>query len=286
MITLITDSAADLPKEMREDYNIKMLPINITMGNQTYRDQIDLSTDEFYEKLLRTKEMPSTAYPGLGLIIETFKEAVEAGNSVIFICLSGALSGLYNAALLAKSEFPNAEIAVIDSKSATFGQGVIVLAAARLIKQGKSYAEVVNACEDFVKRSCGFGVVSNLEYLHRGGRLSLATTLAATALNIKPVIEIAADGSLFMVHKTRGIIKGRHWLIEHMKKDGKNYKDSLVWVAYIREKEQALEFKKELAQEVELGEVLFGEVSATIGTHLGPGLVGIFYLAPEKPKKR
>ena len=285
MITLITDSAADLPLALREEYGIKMLPINITMGNQTYRDQVDLSTDEFYEKLFATKEMPSTAYPGLGLIIETFREAVETGNSVIFICLASALSGLYNAALLAKSEFPNAEIAVIDSKSATFGQGVIVLAAARLIREGKSFAEVVQACEDFVKRSRGFGVINTLEYLHRGGRLGLASTLAATALNIKPVIEIKPDGSLLMAHKTRGIVKGRNWMLEHMKKDGKNYKDTIVWVAYIREKEQALEFKKQVEEELQPGEVLFGEVSATIGTHLGPGLVGVFYLAPEKPKK-
>ena len=168
MIRIITDSACDLPQDMIEQYQIRVLPMNITFGEETFRDQLELSTSEFYQRLTKEGEPhPSTAYPSLGLLKLALEEELAAGNEIILITLADALSGYYHAAEVLLQDYPEANIALFDSKSATLGQGIIVLAAARLVAAGKSYAEVVAAMPELIARSQGYGVINNLDYLKR-----------------------------------------------------------------------------------------------------------------------
>ena len=281
MIRIITDSACDLPQAMLEQYQIKVLPMNITFGEETFHDQTELSTAAFYQRLTKAGEPhPRTAYPTLGLLKLALEEEIAAGNEIILITLANALSGYYHAAQVLLQDYPEANIALFDSKSATLGQGVIVLAAARLVEAGKSYAEVVAAMPELIVQSRGYGVINNLDYLKRGGRISSATAFVAGALNIKPVININEDGSLTMVQKVRGMQKGLQWLRQRLKEDGQDFTKAPFFIGYIIQKDTAEQFLTMLQQEFQLDEVHICEIGPTVGTHLGPGCVALFYLKP------
>lgn len=281
MIKIITDSACDLPVELVERYGIRVVPMSITFGENTYDDGVNIGVDEFYARL-QGGEFPKTSYPAPGLYVQALEEELAAGNDVIVIVLASALSGCYNSVRMLAGEYPAEKVAVFDSQAATLTQGAIVLEVARLIESGADYQQVKAAMPGIIARKAGYGAINNLTYLARGGRIGNATAAIATALNIKPIISICPDGSLDSGQKVRGMAKAMHWIVERLKEDGTDFCGTTMIIGYILQKDVAEQLLEKLRQEVELGEVLMLPIGPTVGTHLGPGAVGLFYVAPEK----
>ncbi len=281
MIKIIADSACDLPAELVEEYGILIMPMHISFGESTYDDQEELSTDDFYQRLTAGREFPTTSYPAIGRYQNAVDAELAAGNQVLIITIAEPLSGCYDSLRLLFADYPQDRVAVVDSKSATLGEGAVVLAAARLAAGGCSFGELLAAMPGLVARSQGYGAINNLTYLARGGRISGTAATVATALNIKPVINICPDGSLEVAQKVRGMAKALAWLAARVKQDGLDFRQTTLFVSYIVQEDSARRLLEQLRQELELGEVVFSQIGPTVGTHLGPGCVALFYLRPE-----
>lgn len=281
MIKIITDTACDLPQELVEKYGIVLLPMNIAFGEETFADRETITTEQFYNRLVEGGEFPQTSYPSLGCVQMTVDEELAAGNEVIIITIARPLSGFYDSVRILLADYPEDKVAVFDSKSATLGEGAIVLAAARLIEAGASYAEVKAALPTLIERSQGYGAINNLVYLAKGGRISNTAATVARALNIKPVINICEDGSLEVAQKVRGMNKALQWLVERVQQDGVDFSETTLFVSYILQQDSAEKLLEELKSVLNLGEVIMCPVGATVGVHLGPGCVALFYLKPN-----
>lgn len=281
MIKIIADSACDLPAELVEQYGILIMPMHISFGEATYDDQVELSTEDFYQRLTTGREFPTTSYPAIGRYQDAVDAELAAGNQVLIITIARPLSGCYDSLRLLFADYSPERVAVVDSQSATLGEGAIVLAAARLAADGCSFAELLAAMPGLVARSQGYGAINNLTYLAKGGRISGTAATVATALNIKPVINICPDGSLEVAQKVRGMAKALSWLAARVKRDGLDFRQTTLFVSYIVQEESARRLLEQLRQEMELGEVIFSQIGPTVGTHLGPGCVALFYLLPD-----
>ncbi len=280
MLRIITDTACDLPAELADRYGVIRLPMNIVFGAETFADQQTITTEQFYERLTTSGEFPTTSYPSLGLLELALQKELAAGNEVLVITISGALSGFYDSARVMLADYPREKTAVYDSKSATLGEGAVVLAAARLAAAGQSLAEVERALPDIIERSRGYGAINDLVYLAKGGRISGATAQVARALNIKPVINICPDGSLEVAAKVHGMNKALAWLKQRIEADGRDFSGVTLFVSYILQKDSAEKLLEELKAELTLGEVILCPIGPTVGVHLGPGCVALFYLLP------
>lgn len=281
MIKIITDTACDLPQELVEKYGIVLLPMNIAFGEETYADREDIGTEEFFARLAKGQEFPQTSYPSLGRVQMAVDAELAAGNQVIIITIARPLSGFYDSVRILLADYPEDKVAVFDSKSATLGEGAIVLAAARLVAGGATYDEVKQALPGLIERSCGYGAINDLVYLARGGRISGTAATVARALNIKPVINICPDGSLEVAQKVRGMHKALQWIADRVKQDGVDFSSTTLFVSYILQQDSAEKLLDELRAELDLGEVILCPIGPTVGVHLGPGCVALFYLAPE-----
>lgn len=280
MLRIITDTACDLPAELADRYGVIRLPMNIVFGAETFADQQTITTEQFYERLTASGEFPTTSYPSLGLLELALQKELAAGNEVLVITISAALSGFYDSARVMLADYPREKTAVYDSKSATLGEGAVVLAAARLAAAGQSLAEVERALPDIIERSRGYGAINDLVYLAKGGRISGATAQVARALNIKPVINICPDGSLEVAAKVHGMNKALVWLKQRIEADGRDFSGVTLFVSYILQKDSAEKLLEELKAELTLGEVILCPIGPTVGVHLGPGCVALFYLLP------
>lgn len=281
MIKIIADSACDLPEELVAQYNILIMPMHICFGEETYDDQTEITTADFYERLVGGREFPTTSYPAIGRYQNAVDAELAAGNQVLIITIAQALSGCYDSLRLLFAEYPADKVAVFNSQSATLGEGAIVLAAARLAESGCSFEQLKAAMPGLIARSQGYGAINNLTYLAKGGRISGTAATVATALKIKPVINICPDGSLEVAQKVHGMAKALAWLAARVKKDGLDFRNSTLFVSYIVQEESARRLLEQLQQEMQLGEVVFSQIGPTVGTHLGPGCVALFYLKPE-----
>lgn len=282
MIKIITDTACDLPQELVEKYGIILLPMNIAFGEETFADRETLGTEEFFERLAAGEEFPQTSYPFLGRVQQVVDEELAAGNDLILLTIARPLSGFYDSVRILLEGYPADRVAVFDSQSATLGEGAIVLAVARLIEAGASYAEVRAALPRLIERSRGYGAINNLVYLAKGGRISSTAATVARALNIKPVINICPDGSLEVAQKVRGMNKALQWLVERVQQDGVDFSGTTLFISYILQRDSAEKLAEELKAVLNLGEVILCPIGATVGVHLGPGCVALFYLQPEK----
>ena len=281
MIKIIADSACDLPAELVAQYGILIMPMHICFGEETYDDQEEISTEAFYARLTTGKEFPTTSYPAIGRFQNTVDAELAAGNQVLIITIAQTLSGCYDSVRVLFADYPADKLAVFDSQSATLGEGAVVLAAARLAAAGCDFEELKARLPGLIARSRGYGAINNLTYLAKGGRISSTAATLGTALKIKPVINICPDGSLEVAQKVRGMAKALAWLAARVQQDGLDFRQTTLFVSYIVQEESALKLLEQLHQEMQLGEVVFSQIGPTVGTHLGPGCVALFYLKPE-----
>ncbi len=274
-INIVTDSTADLPESLIKELNITVVPLKVSFGDKVYREGIDISAKTFFEKLGQSTELPRTSQPSPGEFQEIYRELACDGSSIISIHLSSHLSGTCQSAQLAKSSLPHLDITVVDSKQVSMGLGMIVLAAARAAKDGKTEIEILASIEKIIRKMQTYIVVDTLEYLKKGGRIGKASALMGTVLNIKPILTIE-DGIITPFEKTRGKAKAIERIIELVKEFSD--KNGLIRSAIVHADalDEAVDLHGKLITGIKYCELIISEIGAVVGTHGGPGTIVVF----------
>lgn len=274
-IRIITDSTCDLPEKIVQELGISVIPLKVLFGEEVYRDGIDLTNQEFYEKMAKLKKLPTTSQVNPGEFIEDFKRHIDNGDEVIGIFISAKLSGTFGSAVIAKETMSNdSRINVIDSLSASFGLGIQVIEAARMALEGRSSQEIVQRIEEVKNDVVFYGIIDKLDNLKKGGRLSSTGAFAGSILGIKPIIDLR-EGAVALIAKARGQKKAFKWVLDDVKKNNINLNDKTICLAHANAPKDAAEFKKEILKEYQPKEIIELQIGAVIGTHTGGGCVGI-----------
>jgi DegV family protein with EDD domain len=276
-IKIITDSTADLPKGILEEYDIKVLPLTVNFGDKVYRDGVDLMPSEFYKMLGESTELPTTSQVNPPSFIAAYDEELKNGNSVISIHLSSKGSGTYQSAVIAKNNLASEKIRVIDSLGYSMGIGLLVMEAARMAREGSTLDEIEQKVLDMRDRMQYIFGVDTLEYLKRGGRLSAAKAIIATVMNIKPILQVK-QGELEVLDKVRGRKKVLNRIVEIAGERGKNLKEQTMAIVHAECEEDAYRLRDMVAERFNPREIIISEIGCVIGTHAGPGTISLFFL--------
>ena len=277
-VKFIIDSGADILPEECAKLDIIHLPLKVIFGQQEYNDAVDLSHREFYEKLVESDIMPTTSQVPLGDFADACQQVAAAGDTAVIVTISGKLSGTYQAACIAASEYPD-RIFVVDSESVSLGTRVLVQHGLALREQGVSAREIAQQLDIQKKKIRVMALVDTLEYLKKGGRISATVAIAGSLLSIKPVIAIE-DGAVAMVGKARGSRQGNNLLRQLIEKCGGINFTMPFCLAYSGLSEALLQ--KYIADSAELwqgytAQLPIATVGCTIGAHAGPGAVAVAF---------
>jgi DegV family protein with EDD domain len=277
-VAIVTDSTAYIPQEMLERYPITVLPQLLIWGDDTFRDGVDIQPVEFYTRLAKATVMPSTAQVTPAAFEKVFRELIAQGYDVLTVTISNLLSGTMASAIQAKAALEGQIIELVDSKTTAMAMGFQVLAAAKAAAQGASLAECKAIAEAAQPNTGVVITVETLEFLHRGGRIGGAQKFLATALNIKPIIEVT-EGKLEGIEKVRTRRKALARLVELVGERTGGKKPLQIAVLHANAREDA-ESTLELAKSsYKVVEGFVTDVSPVIGTHVGPGTVGVCWMA-------
>lgn len=277
-IKVITDTMCDVPKDMAERYNIRVMPLTVHFGNESYKDGVEITREEFYSKLEVCEELPTTSQVPPIQFLDAFKEELEKGNDIICINGSGKLSGTYNSAVLAKNQLESNRVFVIDSEGVTMGAGMLAIKAARLAEQGMEIQAIDEEIRASVKRMQYFFVVDTLKYLHKGGRISLSASVLGSILNIKPILNMK-DGKLELIDKARGIKKAISNVFDMIEQNNWSLEGKIVGINHTIAPENAALLEEYLLKEYKVKEIIRGEVGSVVATHAGPGAVAMYFEA-------
>lgn len=276
-VRIVTDSTADIPLSVREELEIGMVPLKVHFGNEAFLDAIDITPDAFADKLVGSSTMPTTSQPSPAQFLDMYNQlGEEPGTHIVSIHLSSSLSGTYQSAMLAKSMYEgSAEITVIDSRSASYGIGSLVIAAAHAAREGRSVEEIEKLVASIRNDTRIYFLVDTLQYLQKGGRIGKASALVGSLLNIKPILSIDDEGQVFSVDKVRGSKKAMSRIVQMYKEEFGAHKVH-VTVAHCKAEESAEEMLQLLKAELQVEEVTYTMVGPVIAAHAGPGLIGVF----------
>ncbi|MCM1127550.1 MAG: DegV family protein [Lachnospiraceae bacterium] len=276
-IQIITDSASDITDHIRED--ITVLPMTITFGETEYQDGVNLSHHEFYERLIESGELPTTSQIPPYDFETAIQKALAEEKEVIIITLSSKLSGTWQSACIAASEYPQ-KVFVVDSENVTVGERALVEYAVRLKDEGMDAPSIVAKLEKEKKNIHLIALLDTLEYLKKGGRVSKAAAFAGGVLSIKPVVAIE-DGEVNILGKARGSKQGNNFLVQKIKESGVDF-DKPYFLGYTGLTDALLqkyiEDSKELWQD-HIQSLPVSTVGGTIGTHAGPGAIAVAFFA-------
>ncbi|MBP3888900.1 MAG: DegV family protein [Cellulosilyticum sp.] len=273
-VRIICDSASDITKEMAQKLNVTVLPLKTIFGTEEYLDGVNMSHQEFFEKLIETDELPTTSQIAPFDYETVFKEAIEAGDTVVCITLSSKLSGCNQSAHIAAEEFEG-KVFIVDSENVCIAEQILVEFAVRLRDEGKTAEEIVEILNVEKKNIRLIALLDTLEYLKKGGRISSAVALAGTLLSIKPVIGIE-NGEVVMLGKARGSKNGNNMLMSLVEKEGGINFDKPFNVAYSGLSDVSLQkYMRDSAKlyEGKVDEIPVRTIGSTIGTHAGPGAI-------------
>jgi DegV family protein with EDD domain len=279
-VAIVTDSTAYIPDELIRKYDITVTPQILIWGEETFRDGVDILPDEFYRRLENAKVMPTTAQVAILDMKNAFQGLVEKGYDVLGIFLSAKLSGTMQSAQQALEMLPGIKekIAVVDSTSTAMAMGFHALAAAKAAQAGESLQECRKVAEEAQKHTGVFFTVETLEFLHRGGRIGGAQALMGTMLNVKPVLELL-DGRIEPVERVRTKTKATERMLELViEKIGKREPVRLATL-HANAEAEARVLLDMASIRLNPVEQVFAAVSPAIGTHAGPGTVGLAFMA-------
>jgi DegV family protein with EDD domain len=278
-VAIVTDSSAYIPKDFVKNLNIKIVPLVVIWGNETLEDDVDITPEQFYNRLKSAKEMPTTSQVSVPNMHKAFSGLVDQGFDVLGIFLSSKLSGTMQSAIQGRDELSAGKdkITLVDSLTTAMAMGFHVMAAANAAAQGASVSECKKIAEDAQKTSGVYFVVDTLEFLHRGGRIGGARRFLGSALNIKPILTVA-DGKVEAAGSVRTKAKAVNHLIELVHEQCKGKSSVHLATLHANAEAEANEILKTAGQGLNVVESVLSEVSPAIGTHTGPGTVGLAYL--------
>lgn len=271
-IALVTDSTADLTEEIIKDFDIHVIPLKIRFGEQEYSDG-ELKSEEFYQRLMEGKILPKTSQPTPEEFSRLYSKLLEEYQEVISVHISSALSGTFNAANLAKEKFKE-KIHLIDSKTISLGAGLIVMEAARNIKEDKDTEWIIENIKKARKNIETLFTLNTLEYLQKGGRIGRVQGFMGSLLNIKPIIRVGDDGVYHTSGKAHSQKKALDSVVQAFHDLAKGRKPIRLVVAHGAAHKAGMYLKEALEYAFQLQTTVFTQVGPVIGVHTGPGTVG------------
>lgn len=287
---IFIDSTTDLPAKMADELGLNVIPYIYTLDGKEYYNHLDyrdLSVKDFYNAL-RAGKTGSTTQVTSHRYFEAWKPFLEDGKDVIYMCLSSMLSKSYEQSILAAREaeetFPGRRVITIDSKSASLGQGLLAVKAAKARDEGKSLEEAAAYLESIVPKIQLWIMADDLQHLKRGGRISGAKAVVGTMLNVKPILTFSDTGRLAPVGKARGRSKAIALFIEQMEKY-KYIKGETIYIAHSDVPELAHQLKEAVEESYGEKDIIVNEVGPVIGAHTGPGTIAIVFIGNEEREK-
>ncbi|HEY4602069.1 MAG TPA: DegV family protein [Cerasibacillus sp.] len=273
-VAVMTDSTAYIPETIRKQHDIHMVPLSVVFDEQAYREELDLTTEEFYAKMRQAKELPKTSQPSIGDVSETFYKLAKEYDAVISVHLSSGISGTYSAAASAGEMIEGLKVYPFDSELSCMGQGFYVLEAARLAKQNKTPEEIIERLDEMKKTMRAYFMVDDLTNLHRGGRLTGAQALLGSLLQVKPILHFV-DKVIVPFEKIRTRKKAINRIIAMLEEDAASGHPLEVVFIHGNNEQAARDLEARFKQkypDIETSISYFGPV---IGTHLGEGALGV-----------
>lgn len=270
-VKVVTDSASDIPVTIARDLGITVVPDNVHFGQRTYRDGVDLTREEFFIELAKSPVLPTTSQPAVGVFEEVYRQLGREARQIVSIHLPAKLSAVLNSAHLAAQSLPDLEIVLIDSTQVSMGMGWLVIIAARAARQGKNLAEILALVKDTIPRLRLIAMLDTLEYVQKGGRIGKGAALLGTLLSMKPIVQLL-DSELLPVENVRTRRRALQRLAEIVTEMA-----PLEEAAVVHANAPALahELAEILAPVHPFDRILIGQVGAILGTHTGPGAVGV-----------
>jgi DegV family protein with EDD domain len=279
-VKIITDSACDLPTSVYEQYDIEMVPLTVHLNDKDYFDGKTIDPKTVYDAM-KEGAAPKTSQVTPETFQQVFKTFIEKEQPVIYIGFSSELSGTFQSGHIAeqqiKEEHPNANVYTIDTKCASLGQGLVVLRAAQLAKEGASAEEIINTVEHHANHMEHIFTVDDLEYLQRGGRVSKAQAFIGGLLNIKPLLHVE-DGKLIPLEKIRGSKKVLKRMLEVMEQRGNELNNQVIAISHGDDLATAEKLATLIREHYDPKEIIINNIGSAIGAHAGPGTIALFFL--------
>jgi DegV family protein with EDD domain len=278
-VKIVTDSLGDIPSEVAAELGITIIPINVIFGTISYRDGVDLTTDQFYDKLAASKIFPATIVPPLGSFADTYDKVAEETNAIVVITNSHKLSASYETAVLARERMKRkCRVEVIDSMSAVMAQGLIVIAAARAANAGASLDEVMSLTHQNIPRAHVRMAFDTLEYLRKGGRIGKAKTFLGMVLKVSPILGIR-DGEAYPFTREHSRPKAIDYLYDFAASF--SHIDEMA-VEHATTPVEAEGLVKRISAIFPQERIYRSKVSPVIGAHVGPRVLGIAVLGDRE----
>ncbi len=274
MIKIVTDSTADVPEELLEKYDIRVVPINIQFGTETYQEGIDIDRPTFFRKLDEYPTIPTSSQPSPGQFVEVYKELAEQGHSILSVHLTSKHSGTYQSALLAKSMVPEIEVEVFDTLSISIETGYHVLAAARAAEEGKSVGEIIQILEGIRSRINLYLTPATLKYLQKSGRVGRLSGALGALLNVKPVIKVE-DGVLEAFQNVRTRSKALDRLVELTAEAVGTTDPVKLAITHAEVPAEAEKLRQRLESTFNCDEMIVVDLCCSLTVHGGPGIIGL-----------
>lgn len=284
---ITTDTTSDLPESYIKDHNIEIHPLYYNLDGVIYGGDIKLPPEEFYIKM-RAGQMPTTMAVNPETSKDIFRKYLDQGLDILHIGFSSALSGSFNSAMIAANElkemYPDRKIILIDSLSASLGEGLLVHKAVMLKESGKSLEETASWIEENKLHLCHLFTVSDLFHLQRGGRVSKATAIIGTMINVKPILHVDNEGKLIPLQNVRGRKRSLTTLVDTMEKQIKGYEkqNDIIFISHGDSLEDAQYLASLIKSRFGIQSFLIDYVCPTIGSHSGPGTIALFFMGAER----
>jgi len=279
-LRIVTDSTADLPAEIREALRIEMVPLTVHFGAESYKDVVEMGSEAFWRKLASSPHHPRTAQPSPGDFLKVYRSLAAQGDEILSIHISGKLSGTIASAQVAAQMLPDAQITLLDTRSASLGLGLVALEAARLAEQGRSASEMLPHLEAICSRMNVLFTLDTLEFLQRNGRIGKARALLGSLLEVKPILHIDPEGVVAPLDKVRGKSRTLPRTLELLQQRVPRGSRVKMAVLHTQAPEQAAEWLAAAREIYQVEEALIAPIGSVIATHVGPGAIGFaFYQA-------
>ncbi len=274
-VAIVTDSTSCLTPEIIEKYNIHVIPLLVNWDEESLKDGVDITADQFYARLSKSSSMPATSQPSAGEFVELYEKVAETAESIVSIHISSELSGTFQSASQAL-DMVDVPVELVDSRTTATPLGMMVIEAAKAVAQGGDAAAAGSAAKALIGNANIYFVVDTLEFLHRGGRIGGARRLIGSILNVKPILTVA-DGKVDSHASVRTKKKAMKEMIDTVTQNLAGKQPRYIGVIHSSAPAEAAKLAASMVDQFSNAEVIEADLTPVIGTHVGPGCVGLAY---------